>query len=623
MIILLGMAIFVLAFTSVKIESGDNFISPMDLAFSMDGSMLATTDFTGGSVVLFNHDRELILKVGELDRPFGLLWLSETKIAVSEYGSHRIAIIDVEKGSVVKQISCVEYPMGMAMAEPSMLLVAGFGRSEVGVLDLHKEKEIKRIPVHYQPDFITVTPDGRSAFVSNLTPKSVSTGPKVSKIDLDKLILEEDIELLFGSSNVRQIKCSPDGRWVYVAHTYGKVMLPTTQLERGWITTNVLSIIDAQKAELYATIPFDQTTRGAADPWGIEFSPDGEYLYATLSGVDELAVLHLGKLHSYLSGEKSPENLRTSDAGAVIASDIWKKIEEDPSSRLMLADQLSALYAAGLLERISLPVKGPRGIARSPVDGSVVISGYFSGDLAWMNIRKPYAAAILGLGKQPAMTPARHGEMIFHDGKGTLQSWLSCVSCHPAGRADGLNWDLMNDGIGNPKNAKSLLHSHATPPSMSTGIRADYTVATKSGFHFIKFTQEDESNIKAVQAYLRSMTPDASPYLVDGALSRSAKRGKKLFESQELGCIRCHSGVYFTDQQMHDVGTRGKYDRTDAFDTPSLIEVWRTAPYLHDGSITDLEDLFTKKENTTHWHGRTKDLGEDDIIHLVNYVKSL
>ena len=38
----------------------------------------------------------------------------------------------------------------------------------------------------------------------------------------------------------------------------------------------------------------------------------------------------------------------------------------------------------------------------------------------------------------------------------------------------------------------------------------------------------------------------------------------------------------------------GTYDRNDRFDTPTLIEVWRTAPYLHDGRYATIKELFSK-----------------------------
>src|SRR5688572_32003732 len=47
----------------------------------------------------------------------------------------------------------------------------------------------------------------------------------------------------------------------------------------------------------------------------------------------------------------------------------------------------------------------------------------------------------------------------------------------------------------------------------------------------------------------------------------------------------CHKGPFFTDMKLHDIGTVSTYDHpTNRFDTPTLIEVWRSGPYLHDGS---------------------------------------
>ena len=66
----------------------------------------------------------------------------------------------------------------------------------------------------------------------------------------------------------------------------------------------------------------------------------------------------------------------------------------------------------------------------------------------------------------------RQGEFYFNDATICFQGWQSCASCHDDdARVDGLNWDLLNDGIGNPKNTKSLVLSYQTPPVMSLGVR--------------------------------------------------------------------------------------------------------------------------------------------------------
>ncbi|NQT91693.1 MAG: hypothetical protein HQ559_02950, partial [Lentisphaerae bacterium] len=77
----------------------------------------------------------------------------------------------------------------------------------------------------------------------------------------------------------------------------------------------------------------------------------------------------------------------------------------------------------------------------------------------------------IALGPKRKLTAVRRGEMLFNDADMCFQKWQSCASCHPDVRTDGLNWDLLNDGMGNPKNTKSLFLSHKTPPVMITGVR--------------------------------------------------------------------------------------------------------------------------------------------------------
>jgi cytochrome c peroxidase len=69
---------------------------------------------------------------------------------------------------------------------------------------------------------------------------------------------------------------------------------------------------------------------------------------------------------------------------------------------------------------------------------------------------------------------------------------------------------------------------------------------------------------------------------------------------------------------MHDVGSRGQFDRRDTFDTPALVECWRTAPYMHDGHYTTVKELFTEG-----LHGEIGDLSPQQIDDLVEFVLSL
>jgi cytochrome c peroxidase len=186
---------------------------------------------------------------------------------------------------------------------------------------------------------------------------------------------------------------------------------------------------------------------------------------------------------------------------------------------------------------------------------------------------------------------------------------------------DGLNWDLLNDGVGNPKNTRSLLLAHQTPPVMFLGVRANAEAAVRAGIKFILFTNQPESVATSIDEYLKSLKPVPSPYLVHGKLSDAAKRGNKLFS--QAGCADCHVPGLYTDLHPHDVGTRATYDGpADKFYTPTLIEVWRTAPYLHDGSAATMRDVVTTC-NPHDEHGETSKLSQQDVDDLCEYVLSL
>ena len=119
-----------------------------------------------------------------------------------------------------------------------------------------------------------------------------------------------------------------------------------------------------------------------------------------------------------------------------------------------------------------------------------------------------------------------------------------------------------------------------------------------------------ESISQALAGYVRSISSGDSPFdrFINGnrtALSPLQQEGFQLFRSR-ANCTSCHVGPTFTDEQFHNTGvawrdgqfqdegraavTRNPRDR-GAFKTPTLREVARTAPYMHDGSFRRLEDV--------------------------------
>ena len=106
-------------------------------------------------------------------------------------------------------------------------------------------------------------------------------------------------------------------------------------------------------------------------------------------------------------------------------------------------------------------------------------------------------------------------------------------------------------------------------------------------------------------------------------LSMAAERGRKLFEDPVAGCATCHPAPLFTDLKRHAVGTeRNPKPPEQRFDSPTLIECWRTAPYLHDGSAVTLHEVLTSK-NAEDRHGKTSHLSPEVVEELVIYIGSI
>ncbi|MBA7608364.1 hypothetical protein ES703_15541 [subsurface metagenome] len=77
----------------------------------------------------------------------------------------------------------------------------------------------------------------------------------------------------------------------------------------------------------------------------------------------------------------------------------------------------------------------------------------------------------------------------------------------------------------------------------------------------------------------------------------------------------------YTDLQKYDVGTGKGLDKNRQFDTPTLIEVWRTAPYLYDGRAATMKEVLTK-HNSGDKHGVTSNLTGNEIGDLAEFVLS-
>ncbi len=599
------------------------WLSPTALATAPDGSTLYIACASGDRVLVFDTaTRKVTKSIATAESPTGLALSADGKtLFVTCAGPESdVCVVDTTKGKVTSKLPAGHTAMSPVMSpDGKTLFVCNRFDDDIAVLDLATRKELCRIPVRREPVAAAITPDGKRLLVAN----HLHTGRAdvdtvtavVSVIDTALGQVVDDLWLPNGSGSLNDIRISPDGKYAVVTHILSRFHLPTTQLDRGWMNTNAKTIIDLARMQVLNTVLLDTIDRGAANPWAAAWSADGKTLVVAIAGTHEVSVTDFPALLEKLA--KVATATPAAGTAALPYSSAASRVPSDVPNDLS--------FLVGVRERSRLPEGdlGPRAVA--VIGRHAYVANYFSDTLTVIELDGTHPKAqSIPLGPKPQMTAARQGEFYFNDARICFQGWQSCASCHPGdGRVDALNWDLLNDGIGNPKNNKSLLLAFQTPPSMSIGVRESAEAAVRAGIRHILFTVQPPDVAKSLDAYLKSLKPVPSPHLEKGKLSAAGKRGEKVFRSKETACAQCHPGPLFTDLKSYDVGTLGRFDKpTDTFDTPTLVELWRTAPYLHDGSAATIRDVLTAG-NKDDQHGKTSHLTADQLNDLIEYLLSL
>ncbi|MBA7664858.1 hypothetical protein ES703_72922 [subsurface metagenome] len=637
--------IFCSIMVAARVGGGEigKYLGPCSVVPSSDSRMLYIAFADAKQIAFVNiHSGKVARSIATPAKPTGLTLSPDGRelYVTCAAAQNTLLVMDAESGKIKTTI-----PVGHMACGPTVtpdgkrLYVCNRFGNDVSVIDLKTRKEVARISATREPLATAITPDGKSVLIINHLPTdradTSDVAAVVTIIDTQSNATTT-IRLPSGASGLRGISVSPDGKYAYVTHILARYELPTKQVEYGWMNANALSVIETREKKLLGTVLLDEMYLGAANPWGVACTTNGKWICVTHAGTHELSVIDAPALLKKLLA--MPVNPEPYQMGEVVYDDrnelldYFRRLRATLRGKPAEGGELYTLgsaagvsndltFLAGLRRRIKLKGKGPRGLTF--IGSKAYVAEYFTDTLSVVQLepKSPNIVQELALGPKPQLTDRRRGEMLFNDAELCFQHWQSCASCHPEARVDGLNWDLINDGIGNLKNTKSMLLAHKTPPVMSSGVRELAEVAVRTGLRRILFTNPPEEDAATIDTYLKLLEPVPSPYLVDGQLIPIAKRGKKLFFSEKVGCSKCHAGPLYTDMQMHDVGSKSPCDRRRDFDTPTLIEVWRTAPYFHDGRYTTVKESISKCKD--HKEGGEVELNEQQINDLVEFVLSL
>ena len=233
------------------------------------------------------------------------------------------------------------------------------------------------------------------------------------------------------------------------------------------------------------------------------------------------------------------------------------------------------------------------------------------------------------------------GRRLFGDKNLSIDRTVSCATCHDPERAfaDGRplaigisgkigrrnSPTLVNRGFGRlhfwdgreSSLEELVLQPIADPTEMGLPLpelraRLEADASYRADFKTVFDNQLSvDTAAAALASYLRTIRSDDSPYDrfaagATDAMSEDAKAGLTLFRGKAR-CAICHREPLFTDEQLWNTGVAVKADSTladeggfavtgrprdrGAFKTPTLREVARTAPYMHDGSLATLAEV--------------------------------
>jgi len=280
-------------------------------------------------------------------------------------------------------------------------------------------------------------------------------------------------------------------------------------------------------------------------------------------------------------------------------------------------------------------------------------------------------------GKKNLSTPERVelGKFLFFDPRLSGSNFISCATCHnPAlGWSDGLPtaighgqkvlerstptilntaynalqmWDgrfrsLEKQALG-PMSAPGEMNQDLDEVVKELSVVKGYVTLFNKAYPGEGISTKTIA--KAIASFERTIVSTEAPFdrWINGdskAMSASATNGFKLFEGK-ANCTKCHSGFNFSDDGFHNIGLKDDSDKgrysirkvkilQGAFKTPTLRDIAKTAPYMHNGEYTSLAEVVEHYNrggvNKGHLSPNIKplNLSANEKADLVAFMKAL
>ena len=585
-----------------------------------------------------------------------------------------VSVFDAVTHAKAAEINVGSAPRGIAIAPNGRVWVTNKRTASISLIDPASLTIVQTIPLPYasQPYGIAFAPTGSFAYVTleaagKLYKLDASTGVLSASLhtglDVRHLSISADGATVYVSRFITPRVPGEETATPQVANGGGEVLVVNAG------TMTLANTIRLRHSDQFDT---ENVGRGIPNYLGpAVIAPDGQTAW-TPSKQDNIArgTLRDGRNLTFETTVRSIAsviNLATNtedyparldfNNGGIASTGIFDRTGSYLFVALEGSREIAVVDAYGKRELFRVLVgRAPQGVIVSADGRKLFVNNFMDRTVSVIDINRvvnegaltaPILATMNSVATEKLSAQVLRGKQFFYDAADTRlarDAYISCASCHNDGGQDGRVWDLtgMGEGLRNTislrgrSGAQGFQHWSAnfdeiqdfegqirnlsggtglmTDAQFNTGTRNQPLGDRKTGV---------SSDLDALAAYVASLTTfDQSPYRNNGALTTDAVAGREIFRS--LNCAQCHSGTAFTEAltgTLRNIGTlkpsSGKRlgGVLSGFDTPTLRDVWATAPYLHDGSATTLEAAITAHNGIS--------INTSDLQKLVAYLQQI
>ena len=552
-----------------------------------------------------------------------IVFEGDTKIAVVNQDSDTISIVDLKKTPIkITEIPVGSRPQSISFDQTTKTLIV-VNQNEDALTFINSEsysiigqKKTSRGP-------FGVVNDLSKFYVSNQLDNSIDV------FDTSTFVHLANIEV---DSEPRGLALSKNFRWLYATHfKTGQVSVVDTQ------SYKVISTIDlGSKASLSQSIAITEDGRTAFLPQtfvndtnrNLQFDTT---VFPSISIVDLEKRVNLRKKRLGLDIFDEPVGIPIE----AILFDESLYILNAASNDLSILD-INTFSGSGHIELGSHPL----GITINSTGTKLYVDNSLDGTISVIDTHSKEETSVIEVTEIPLEPDLLAGKRLFNSSDDTRlakDQWIACATCHFDGGADLASW-FFPDG---KRNTPSLYIAKHTPPFHWAGNLdeihdVEETIRNIQGGSGLTMgdhgcnpacdqAQPNEGRsvgLDQLATYVKSLLfPSSFNNLKKLKSSSDVLLGEKLFFDEEVGCSTCHAPPLYQDGRRHNVNLSLQLNKP-AIDTPSLLALRQTPPYLHDGSAKSIQDVIDLA-SIDDSHGQVSHLSQHESDSLIDFIMTI